>query len=186
VRLQHAVHGGPGVAYRIRGRIIRIVRKDVEEVATDDLVAAREGGLQVGIAGGEDVKAGVENQIEAGDLLEDRPEVGGGGRLSRSCFTLRTLLGPLDGLPQAVHDLRRSGAALDFFLQQIEEGVKVFACECPFLISHDLLRLLRVHQFRQDFPRAWPLRTSVPLPAASDRGWGSLSSPGRSERVSPT
>jgi hypothetical protein len=63
-----------------RRRIIRVVRKDVEEDPPEDLLADGHRGTQVGVAGGHDAQLGVQDQIQSGRRLEQGLKFGSGGR----------------------------------------------------------------------------------------------------------
>jgi hypothetical protein len=73
--VENAIEGGAKVANARCGCIGRIVRKYIEESASQDLFAHRHGGAEVGIADRHDGHVRQEYETQAGGGLKEDPEV---------------------------------------------------------------------------------------------------------------
>jgi hypothetical protein len=55
-----------------------VVGEYIEQMTPNDLVTLGEGGIQVGIAGGDDAEVGRQYEVKPGRRFQYRAEIGGG------------------------------------------------------------------------------------------------------------
>jgi hypothetical protein len=75
VRMSRALQRRPQIADTGSRGVVRIVRKDIEDVAADDVIAARHCGAQVRVADGRDGEIGAQHQIETRRSLEEGAKI---------------------------------------------------------------------------------------------------------------